>query len=173
MAITCGIDWAETHHDVALVDESGKLMAKRRISDDAEGYRRLCAVISAAQLAGGEKGRPVYDTEALADAHGGHWAVRGLELTPDVRVTLAHELTHTLDDEHFNLDKVNKIGDKHDTATTMSLLTGQRGEVASSPSAAARSAFASAAAASAFPNCLSTPARVVCAPAKSGCSLNA
>ena len=32
-------------------------------------------MISAAQLAGGEKGRPVYDTEALADAHGGHWAV--------------------------------------------------------------------------------------------------
>ena len=32
-------------------------------------------MISAAQLAGGEKGRPVYDTEALADAHGGHWVV--------------------------------------------------------------------------------------------------
>src|SRR4029077_13200051 len=46
------------------------------LTRDAEGYRRLCAVISAAQLAGGEKGRPVYDTEALADAHGGHWGVR-------------------------------------------------------------------------------------------------
>src|SRR6266702_4164598 len=45
------------------------------LARDAEGYRRLCAVISAAQLAGGEKGRPVYDTEALADAHGGHWVV--------------------------------------------------------------------------------------------------
>ena len=45
------------------------------LARDAEGYRRLCAVISAAQLAGGEKGRPVYDTAALADAHGGHWAV--------------------------------------------------------------------------------------------------
>ena len=45
------------------------------LARDAEGYRRLCAVISAAQLAGGEKGRPVYDVAALADAHGGHWAV--------------------------------------------------------------------------------------------------
>jgi error-prone DNA polymerase len=45
------------------------------LARDAEGYRRLCAVTSAAQLAGGEKGRPVYDTEALADAHGGHWVV--------------------------------------------------------------------------------------------------
>ena len=33
------------------------------------------AVISAAQLAGAEKGRPVYDTGALAGAHGGHWVV--------------------------------------------------------------------------------------------------
>ncbi len=45
------------------------------LARDAEGYRRLCAVISAAQLAGGEKGRPVYDRSALASAHDGHWAV--------------------------------------------------------------------------------------------------
>jgi error-prone DNA polymerase len=45
------------------------------LARDPEGYRRLCAVISAAQLAGGEKGRPVYDLDALADAHDGHWAV--------------------------------------------------------------------------------------------------
>ncbi len=45
------------------------------LARDAEGYRRLCAVISAAQLAGGEKGRPVYDVGALASAHGGHWVV--------------------------------------------------------------------------------------------------
>ncbi|XVQ08404.1 error-prone DNA polymerase [Spirillospora sp. CA-255316] len=41
----------------------------------AQGYARLCSAITAAQLAGGEKGRPVYDLEALAAAHGGHWAV--------------------------------------------------------------------------------------------------
>ncbi|MFB4314276.1 error-prone DNA polymerase [Actinomadura sp. 21ATH] len=40
-----------------------------------EGYARLCSAITAAQLAGGEKGRPVYDLEALAGAHGGEWAV--------------------------------------------------------------------------------------------------
>jgi hypothetical protein len=37
--ICCGIDWAERHHDVALVDDTGQLLAKRRISDDAAGYR--------------------------------------------------------------------------------------------------------------------------------------
>src|SRR5579862_7505780 len=45
------------------------------LARDPEGYRRLCAVISAAQLAGGQKGRPVYDVAALAGAHGGHWVV--------------------------------------------------------------------------------------------------
>ncbi len=45
------------------------------LARDPEGYARLCAVISAAQLAGGQKGRPVYDVEALAGAHDGHWVV--------------------------------------------------------------------------------------------------
>jgi hypothetical protein len=37
MEAFCGIDWAEDHHDIALVDHSGKLLACRRISDDAGG----------------------------------------------------------------------------------------------------------------------------------------
>ena len=45
------------------------------LARDPEGYRRLCQVISTAQLAGGEKGRPRYDTRTLADAHDGHWVV--------------------------------------------------------------------------------------------------
>src|SRR2546429_6403549 len=42
------------------------------LARDAEGYRRLCAAISAAPPAGGRKGRPVFDTRAPADAHRGH-----------------------------------------------------------------------------------------------------
>jgi error-prone DNA polymerase len=45
------------------------------LARDPEGYRRLCQVISAAQLRGGEKGRPVYDQDELAQAHGGHWVI--------------------------------------------------------------------------------------------------
>ncbi|TDE35767.1 error-prone DNA polymerase [Actinomadura sp. 6K520] len=41
----------------------------------APGYARLCSAITSAQLAGGRKGRPVYDPAALAGAHDGHWAV--------------------------------------------------------------------------------------------------
>jgi transposase len=46
LTITCGIDWAEDHHDVALVDEAGKLVAKRRIGDDVQGYRRLLELLA-------------------------------------------------------------------------------------------------------------------------------
>jgi error-prone DNA polymerase len=45
------------------------------LARDSEGYGRLCQVISDAQLAGGEKGRPVYDMDALAQAHDGHWVI--------------------------------------------------------------------------------------------------
>jgi error-prone DNA polymerase len=45
------------------------------LARDAEGYRRLCWVISEAQLAGKEKGRPIYDEAALAAAHDGHWVI--------------------------------------------------------------------------------------------------
>jgi transposase len=46
MNVYCGIDWAEQHHDVALVDEAGTLLAKRRISDDAAGYRVLLETLA-------------------------------------------------------------------------------------------------------------------------------
>ena len=36
--IFCGIDWAEHHHDVALVDDRGNVVARRRITD---GFRTL------------------------------------------------------------------------------------------------------------------------------------
>ncbi|MGW1365229.1 IS110 family transposase [Streptomyces chartreusis] len=44
--IYCGIDWAERHHDVALVDDTGALVAKRRITDDATGYRLLLDLLA-------------------------------------------------------------------------------------------------------------------------------
>ena len=34
MDIYCGIDWAEDHHDIALADADGRLLARRRISAD-------------------------------------------------------------------------------------------------------------------------------------------
>jgi error-prone DNA polymerase len=45
------------------------------LARDPEGYRRLSRVISDAQIAGREKGKPIYDLDAVAAAAGGHWVV--------------------------------------------------------------------------------------------------
>ena len=45
------------------------------LARDPEGYRRLSRVISHAQIAGREKGKPLYDLDAVAAAAGGHWVV--------------------------------------------------------------------------------------------------
>jgi Transposase len=44
----CGIDWSEQHHDVAIVDNTGALVAKRRISDDPHGWRQLLQLLAEA-----------------------------------------------------------------------------------------------------------------------------
>ena len=46
MDVYCGIDWAEDHHDIALADRDGKLLARRRISDDAAGVAQLLALLA-------------------------------------------------------------------------------------------------------------------------------
>jgi transposase len=46
MTAYCGIDWAEAHHDVALVDENGHRLARCRIPDTAEGLAILLALLA-------------------------------------------------------------------------------------------------------------------------------
>ena len=46
MRVFCGIDWAEDQHDVALVNADGKLVTKRRISDDTAGFAALLQVLA-------------------------------------------------------------------------------------------------------------------------------
>ena len=47
MEVFCGIDWAEDHHDIALVGAAGQLLARRRISDDAAGLTQLLELLAA------------------------------------------------------------------------------------------------------------------------------
>jgi transposase len=46
MAVFCGIDWAEEHHDIALTGADGQLLARRRISDDAAGLGQLLELLA-------------------------------------------------------------------------------------------------------------------------------
>ncbi len=42
----CGIDWASDHHDIAVVDETGSLLARARIDDTAEGLDQLLQMLA-------------------------------------------------------------------------------------------------------------------------------
>jgi transposase len=44
--VFCGIDWAEGHHDIALVDRDGQVLGRERISDDAAGLARLLDLLA-------------------------------------------------------------------------------------------------------------------------------
>ena len=46
MDVFCGIDWAEDHHDIALIHRDGQLLARRRISDDAAGLALLLGLLA-------------------------------------------------------------------------------------------------------------------------------
>lgn len=52
----CGIDWSERHHDIAVLDEHGRLVAKGRIGDDLDGFTTLVEMLAAA---GGSAAEPV------------------------------------------------------------------------------------------------------------------
>jgi Transposase len=44
--VYCGVDWAESHHDLALVDEHGGLVAKRRITESVEGFEAMLELLA-------------------------------------------------------------------------------------------------------------------------------
>ncbi|WP_406419525.1 IS110 family transposase [Streptomyces sp. NBC_00873] len=46
MKVSCGIDWASDHHDAAIVDNTGSLLAKARIDDTAEGLAELLQLLA-------------------------------------------------------------------------------------------------------------------------------
>ncbi|MEV5011374.1 IS110 family transposase [Streptomyces sp. NPDC055692] len=46
MSVFCGIDWASDHHDVVLVDNTGSLLDKARIDDNADGLAHLLQMLA-------------------------------------------------------------------------------------------------------------------------------
>ncbi|WP_030918210.1 IS110 family transposase [Streptosporangium amethystogenes] len=46
MRITCGIDWSERHHDIALINVDAAIVTRARIGDDLAGFRRLTELLA-------------------------------------------------------------------------------------------------------------------------------
>jgi hypothetical protein len=43
---TCGIDWSEGQHDVAIVDDQARIIARARVTDDAAGLGGLLDLLA-------------------------------------------------------------------------------------------------------------------------------
>jgi transposase len=41
-----GVDWAEEHHDVCLLDEQGRVLGRARVADSLEGVNRIHALVA-------------------------------------------------------------------------------------------------------------------------------
>jgi transposase len=48
LGMYCGIDWATGHHDVAVVDDDGRVVARGRVGNDAVGFTQLLSLLSEA-----------------------------------------------------------------------------------------------------------------------------
>lgn len=48
MGLFCGIDWATQHHDVAVIDGDGRVVVRRRVSNDAAGFAALLTLLAEA-----------------------------------------------------------------------------------------------------------------------------
>jgi transposase len=48
MSLFCGIDWTTEHHDVAVINEEGKVIARERVGNDAAGFAALLTVLAKA-----------------------------------------------------------------------------------------------------------------------------
>jgi len=67
-----------------------------------EGYHRLAQAITAAQLRGAEKGRPLYDLDELAEIAGGHWLI----LTGCRKGAVRQALSFSISEAALELDKL-------------------------------------------------------------------
>ena len=68
--IFCGIDWAERHHDVAVVGERGEALATRRIGDDAAGLTEVLGLLAELTGAGQDQAEFVSVDVALETDRG-------------------------------------------------------------------------------------------------------
>ena len=48
MHLYCGIDWATEHHDIVVIDGDGRVVARRRVDNDAAGFTELLTLLAEA-----------------------------------------------------------------------------------------------------------------------------
>jgi hypothetical protein len=84
---------------------------KTHLADETASLRSLGLINGDVDLLKQENDLNSGGILAYYDSHDKKVRVKGSQLTPDVRVTLAHELTHALQDQYFDLNREDKLPD--------------------------------------------------------------
>jgi len=48
LGLYCGIDWASDHHDIAVFDDDGQVVARGRVGNDAAGFAQALTLLAEA-----------------------------------------------------------------------------------------------------------------------------
>jgi hypothetical protein len=118
-----------TPHQYTIVSEGGAQNAKpdpneRRQADQEVGqFRALGLVQGSVDLYAADREVADDGTLAFYDPDTGRVYVRGTKFTPELRVTLAHELTHALQDQYFPIKSIENM-DENDDTTYRSVIEG-------------------------------------------------
>ncbi len=99
--------------DKLVTTSSSSLSTKEKaqIADETASLRALGLIDGKVDLFKQENDLNSGGILAYYDPHDKKVRVKGSELTPDVRVTLAHELTHALQDQYFDLGREDSLPD--------------------------------------------------------------
>jgi hypothetical protein len=102
----------EAFEELVRTDESELTPEDRKaIEDSAAVLRALGLIGSDVDLFASQNDLSGDGTLAYYDFNDERVRVRGTEITPALRLTLAHELTHALQDQHFDLSRIQTLDD--------------------------------------------------------------
>jgi hypothetical protein len=98
----------------AAQDQPDTKSQKADVRLQAAEYRALGLLGGSVNLVAAQTALDTGDVLAYYDDDKKDIVIRGTTLSPDTKITLAHELTHVLQDQHFNLIKLDNEADTSD-----------------------------------------------------------
>jgi hypothetical protein len=106
---------------------------RSQIADYVALYRSVGLLSGKVDLFNSMKTLADTGTLAFYDPTDKHVYIRGTKMTVDLRITLVHELTHVLQDQHFDLLKIEKAADRSngDSMAVHALVEGDAEEIES------------------------------------------
>ncbi len=99
---------------IAQQDQPTDASERAETARTAAEYRALGLIGGAVNLNSAQSSLDAGSVLAYYDQDKQDIVVRGTALDPATKITLAHELTHTLQDQHFNLTKLDNESDTAD-----------------------------------------------------------